>query len=168
MNIRRIGVILILIGLLAGIGITMVMFLSDHDLCLTNSDPLTLFSHVLLGFLVSILSLGCYILYLGKGEDDFLTSVRQDHDLRQEDYLWSILLQGLSVEEQKVLSAVKIQDGISQHTLSLRTDMHKSKLSITLSALEKKNLISRTKHGKVNYIHLKVHFPGLHDLLEQR
>ena len=50
------------------------------------------------------------------------------------------VLAGYTDEEKKVVKAVKEQDGITQSTLRLRTDLHKSKLSIVLDGLEKKGL----------------------------
>jgi uncharacterized membrane protein len=63
---------------------------------------------------------------------------------------------GLNEDEKKILAAVKDQDGITQHTLGLRTDMHKSKLSIIVGMLEQKGLVKREKKGKTNQVFLKV------------
>ncbi len=65
---------------------------------------------------------------------------------------------GLNEDEKKILSAVKDQDGITQHTLGLRTDLHKSKLSIIVGILERKGLIKKEKKGKTNKIFLRVNF----------
>ena len=66
------------------------------------------------------------------------------------------MLKALDKDEQKVIKAVKQQDGITQQTLRLRTDMHKSKLSIILSKLEDKNLIKKVPKGKTNKVFLKI------------
>jgi uncharacterized membrane protein len=67
-----------------------------------------------------------------------------------------LLLKGLDSEEKKVIKAVKEQDGITQHTLRLRSDLHKSKLSIVLDRLEKKGLVKRIVKGKTKQVFLKV------------
>ena len=68
---------------------------------------------------------------------------------------FNILLSALDEPEQKVLKAVKEQDGISQSTLKFRTDLTKTKLSMILTSFEKKNLITKVKKGKINLIYLK-------------
>ncbi|MEM3126601.1 MAG: hypothetical protein QW331_00835 [Candidatus Woesearchaeota archaeon] len=67
----------------------------------------------------------------------------------------SAIMSALDEDEQKVINAVKEQDGITQNTLRLRTDMSKAKLSVILSQLEKKNLIKKVPKGKTNQIFLK-------------
>lgn len=159
MDIRRVGIILVIISVGIGGGVVALSFFSGYDSCLTHSDPFTLLSHGLLEFLISILSLGGYLLYLGEGKDELLNKVQEDSRMRNEDFLWSVLMKGLTEDERRVLSSVKEQDGISQHTLGLRVDMHKSKLSIVLTELAKKNLIIKLRKGKINHVHLKVSFP---------
>ena len=62
----------------------------------------------------------------------------------------------MNEDEKNILTAVKDQDGITQHTLGLRTNMHKSKLSIIVGMLEQKGLVKREKKGKTNQVYLKV------------
>ena len=66
------------------------------------------------------------------------------------------MLKGLDQDERKVIKAVKEQDGITQQTLRLRNDLHKSKLSIILDGLEKKELIVRKEKGKTKQVFLKI------------
>ncbi|MBS3117861.1 MarR family transcriptional regulator [Candidatus Woesearchaeota archaeon] len=71
---------------------------------------------------------------------------------------FSILIKGLTPQERAVILAIKEQDGISQSTLRIRTDLSKTKLSVVLSQLEAKNLIRKIKKGKINYLYLKERF----------
>ena len=66
------------------------------------------------------------------------------------------ILKALDDYEKKVLKAVKEQDGITQNTLRLRTNMSKAKLSYVLQELEKRNLIKRIEKGKTLEVWLKI------------
>ena len=55
----------------------------------------------------------------------------------------------------KVIKAIKEQEGITQFTLRLRTDLSKSKLSDILTKFEKRGLIVRQPKGKTLSIFLK-------------
>ena len=63
-------------------------------------------------------------------------------------------LAGFSEEEQKVLKAVKEQEGIQQSTLRYRINMPKTSLSLLLKSLEEREIITRKEHGKTNEIFL--------------
>ena len=76
--------------------------------------------------------------------------------MQTEEEKFNILLKGLNHDEKKILNAVKEQDGITQQTLRLRTDIHKSKLSIVLDGLEKKGLVTRKEKGKTKQVFLKI------------
>jgi DNA-binding MarR family transcriptional regulator len=106
---------------------------------------------------VSVLAaLAVYILFFEKSQQEIISALKRQKELKIEEEKFSILLKGLDKEEKKVIKAVKEQDGISQNTLRLRTDLHKSKLSIVLDGLEKKHLIKKVKKGKTNQVFLKV------------
>ena len=64
----------------------------------------------------------------------------------------------MDANEQKVLKAVKEQDGITQSTLKFRTDLSKSKVSQILTDFEKKHLITRELKGKTYSVHLMDNF----------
>ena len=100
------------------------------------------------GFFGFMFGLGFFILLFDK--DDKLAK-RINEDERFE-----IILKALDDYEKKVLKAVKEQDGITQSTLRLRTDMSKAKLSYVLQELEKRNLIKRVKKGKTLEIFLRI------------
>lgn len=106
--------------------------------------------------LAAILSLGLYLIFFEKSQKAIISTLEKQKQIQSEDEKFNILLKGLSEEEQKIIKAVKEQDGITQQTLRLRVDMHKSKLSILLSNLEKKGLIKRIDEGKTNKVYLKI------------
>lgn len=108
------------------------------------------------------LGIGIYLILFSRTAKSFETaqksilkkiSTTKNRELREERF--KILSEGLDEDEKKVLTKVKEQDGISQSTLMYRTDLSKSKLSMVLSQLEKKNLITKVKKGKINNIFLK-------------
>ena len=108
------------------------------------------------------IALGIYLLYFSKAEKSFteinkqlLSEVKAGKSKSSSDEKFKILMQGLDEDEKKVITAVKDQVGISQSTLKFRTDLSKTKLSVVLSQLEKKSLISKVKKGKINNIYIK-------------
>ncbi|MEK6937218.1 MAG: hypothetical protein AABW58_04060 [Nanoarchaeota archaeon] len=101
------------------------------------------------------LILGVYFIFENKAKSEITSFIEKDQKLKQKEEKFSFLLKGLNEDEKKIIQAVKDQDGISQSTLRIRTDMSKAKLSIVLSALEKKSLIKKVEDGKFNKIYLK-------------
>ncbi|MBD3355254.1 MarR family transcriptional regulator [Candidatus Woesearchaeota archaeon] len=107
-------------------------------------------------FSVAVITLGSYLVFFEKSQKAIVSALEKQKQIKVDEEKFSILLKGLSDEEKKVIKAVKEQDGITQQTLRLRTDMHKSKLSIVLDGLEKKGLISRKAKGKTKQVFLKI------------
>ena len=103
-----------------------------------------------------ILALALYLIFFDKSQKEIISTLGQQKQMKIEQEKFDILMMALGSEEQKVLKAVKEQDGITQQTLRLRTDLHKSKLSIVLDGLEKKNIISRKAKGKTKQVFLKI------------
>lgn len=108
------------------------------------------------------LGLGIYLILFSKTAKTFETAQKsilnkikstKNKELKEERF--KILLTGLDEDEKKVMTAVKEQDGVSQSTLRYRTDLSKTKISMVLSQLEKKGLITKVKKGKINNIFLK-------------
>ena len=81
-----------------------------------------------------------------------LNKFRIEHDK------FGLILKSMDANEQKVLKAVKEQDGITQSTLKFRTDLSKSKVSQILTDFEKKHLITRELKGKTYSVHLMDNF----------
>jgi uncharacterized membrane protein len=65
-------------------------------------------------------------------------------------------MKALDPFEQKVIEAIREQNGITQNTLRLRTNMSKSKLSIVLKELERRELIKRVGKGKTLSVFLRI------------
>lgn len=169
MNNHKMGIILIVIGIILGSAIFIVKLNQDQTInkvveeqetcyladgtCLheTNLVP------YIIGWIISaaVLALGAYLLFFDKSQKAILSTLEKQKQEQTEEEKFSILLKGLDQDEKKVLNAIKDQDGITQDTLRIRTDLHKSKLSILLDRLEKKDLIKRVEKGKTNQVFLK-------------
>ncbi|MBD3248427.1 MarR family transcriptional regulator [Candidatus Woesearchaeota archaeon] len=103
-----------------------------------------------------VAALGIYLIFFEKSQKEVISTLEKQKRLQTKEEKFDILMKGLDPEERKIIKAVKDQDGITQQTLRLRADMHKSKLSIVLDRLEKKGLISRKEKGKTKQVFLKV------------
>lgn len=119
--------------------------------------------YISITFLVIILLVGIYIIFFGDKEKRIIQEYQNKITKRLEDVRkkelkedkFNFLMSALNEDEQKVIKAVKEQDGVTQATLRIRTDLSKTKLSFILSDLEKKGLISKQIKGKTNQIFLK-------------
>lgn len=171
MDNKKIGIILLIVGILiiGAIYIAKVRedniinkvihqegtcFLEDGT-CLHNDR--TLLPYIIGGiFGAIIIALGLYLVIFEKSQKAIISTLEKQKQIQNEEEKFNILMQGLNEDERKVIKAVKEQDGITQQTLRLRTDMHKSKLSIVLSNLEKKGLITRVEKDKTKQVFLKI------------
>lgn len=108
--------------------------------------------------IAAIAALGIYLIFFEKSQKEIISTLEKQKKIQTNEEMFNILLKGLDKDEQKVIKAVRIQDGITQQTLRLRTDLHKSKLSIVLDGLEKKSLVKKVKKGKTNQVFLKIDF----------
>ena len=104
----------------------------------------------------AIAALGVYLIFFEKSQKAIISTLENQKHIQIEGEKFDILLKGLSEEEKKVIKAIKEQDGITQQTLRLRTDLHKSKLSLVLDSLEKKGLVKRIAKGKTNQVFIKI------------
>ena len=126
---------------------------SEDCIEVENSISIT---HIGFGFFGFMFALGFYILLFHKSEERILKRLEEYKNERTEEEKFDLILRALDSYEKKVLKAVKEQDGITQNTLRLRTDMSKAKLSYVLQDLEKRNLIKRTPKGKTLQVFLKI------------
>ncbi|MBU2639893.1 MAG: MarR family transcriptional regulator [Nanoarchaeota archaeon] len=170
MDNKKLGIILIVIGLMLAVTIQMIKVKEDNitnkvisekgscfledGTCLHEDRSLMFYVS---GWIISavIISLSIYLIFFEKSQKAIISTLEKQKQVQNEEEKFSILLKGLNEEEKKVLKAVKEQDGITQQTLRFRTGLHKSKLSIVLDGLEKKDLIARKLKGKTKEIFLR-------------
>lgn len=168
MNNKNLGLILILVCVL--IGFMVFAFdnqISEHETmacsCEEMADgglcPMEDGGHwqTYLGVIIASLigALGVYLIFFEKSQKEIVKTLERQKRIQTEEEKFEILLKGLDESEKKVIKAVKEQDGITQQTLRLRTGLHKSKLSIVLDGLEKKELVTRKEKGKTKEVFLK-------------
>ena len=123
--------------------------------CLKIESTLNI-THIAFGVIGFILALGFYLMFFSKGEEEILKQLKENKETSTKEEKFNLVLKGLDPYEKKVMKAIKEQDGITQNTLRIRTDMSKAKLSYVLQDLEKRDLIKRIKKGKTLAIYLKV------------
>jgi len=134
-------------------------------------------SHIAIGLLAFIFSLGFYLLFFNKNEKEILEKYgignqintiqnnnletvnqnlnsKSNNNLDSNNDRFSLLLRPLDDNEKKVLIAIKEQEGITQSTLRYRADLSKSKVSQILTDFEKKKLIERKAKGKTYSVFL--------------
>jgi len=165
MENKKLGLILIIIALFVGGLIVYYTSLLSNQAqalgCFPNSECFAIekglsMSHLAIGIFSFILALGFYLLFFNKTEKAILEKLEKEKEEKIEDAKFEMLMKALDPYEQKVLKAVKEQDGITQNTLRLRIDMSKAKLSYVLQELEKRGIIKRVDKGKTLAIYLKI------------
>jgi hypothetical protein len=109
-----------------------------------------------LAVIFATLSLGIYLLFFEKSNQAILNKLNEGKTILSGEEKFNFILLGLNPDEKKILSAIREQDGITQQTLRIRTDIHKSKLSIVVGILEQKGLIKKEQKGKTNQLFLRV------------
>ena len=171
MDNKKLGLILLILGIILAITIQMVKvkedaiirkIVSEQNTCFLEDgtclhDDRSLTFYFIGWFFSSVTSaLGLYLLFFDKSQKAILSTLEHQKHIQIEGEKFDILLKGLGEDEKIIIKAVKEQDGITQQTLRLRTDMHKSKLSIVLDGLEKKGLVTRKEKGKTKQVFLKI------------
>ncbi|MBI1969642.1 MarR family transcriptional regulator [Candidatus Woesearchaeota archaeon] len=162
MNNRKLGTVLLGLGLSAGT----IFFLLQRQLsrtnallctptaeCLSLNSYLTL-TNIAIGIFVAILSLGFYLIFFEKGYEAILRRLEAEKNNMLKEDKWKIIMGLLDENERKVLEAIKGQEGITQTTLRLRTDLSKAAISSIVTEFEKKKLIAREKKGKTYSIYI--------------
>lgn len=126
----------------------------DKSGCIKIESTLSI-THFAFGFIGFILSLGFYLIFFAKGEKAFVQAIEESKNKELEGEKFDLITKGLDDYEKRALKAIKDQDGITQNTLRLRTNMSKAKLSYVLRDLEKREFIIKEKKGKTHAIFLK-------------
>jgi DNA-binding MarR family transcriptional regulator len=176
MNQKVVGTVLVI----AGIIITIFVFMAkakedafiqayvdktgscylDNGTCLHEGRDYSLYIG---GWILSasLIILGIYLLAFDKTQELMLKHhERIAGDLKEakEIHEWDAFLAGFSGDEQKVLKAIKEQDGIKQSTLRYKAGISKTGLSLMLKNLEEKDIITRKESGKTNEVYLRKKF----------
>ena len=115
-------------------------------------------SHIAVGLISFIGALGIYLLFFSTSEEAILKRLEEEKNNKIEMDKFDLILKAMDENEQKVLKAVKEQDGITQSTLKFRTDLSKAKVSQILTDFEKKNLVKRELKGKTYAVYLAQNF----------
>ncbi len=177
MQLKHLGLVLIIISvLLAGLIYVfkvqedkyLAQVMSSHGgscfvdgVCIYETRSIIWY---MLGWVVSafLFTLGVYLYFFDKTQQQLMEyqktvaeSLKEAQKKVSHEDKFKAFLGGFSEEEQKVLSAIKEQDGIQQSTLRYRTGMSKSTLSLMLKNFEEKGLITRKEEGKTNKIFWK-------------
>jgi uncharacterized membrane protein len=169
MDNKKIGIIMIVVCILLGLLIFAFDYqlssqaeascsceeMEDQGFC-PHEEKLSWPTYLGVALISAIAALGIYLIFFEKSQKEIISTLEKQKHIQVEEEKFDILLKGLTEEEKIVIKAVKEQDGVTQQTLRLRTDMHKSKLSIILDGLEKKGLITRQDKGKTKQVFLKI------------
>lgn len=165
MENKKLGILMIVISLIFGIFLIYFsvklnersadLSCNLNEECKSIKNILTV-TNIGFGFFGFMLALGFYLLFFNKTEKAILTRLEEEKNKKIDEEKFELILKALDSYEEKVLRAIKEQDGITQNTLRLRTDMSKAKLSYVLQELEKRNLIKRVPKGKTLQVFLKV------------
>jgi uncharacterized membrane protein len=178
MNQKQIGTILIVIGLLFAGFVYYAKYQNDKQIGLyvkqTGScylaDGTCLHDQSNIGFIIGfalagvLLAFGIYLLFDRTQRDLAALSVTVSGALKEakqkenEKGEFNAFLSAFSEDEQKVIKAIRAQDGIMQSTLRFKTGISKSSLSLMLKGLEEKGIISRKESGKTNKVFLRQKF----------
>ncbi|MBI2042817.1 winged helix-turn-helix transcriptional regulator [Candidatus Pacearchaeota archaeon] len=165
MENKKLGLLLIIISILVGgMFIYYINTLSEQSTelgCFNKPDCFAIerglsISHFAIGVFSFILALGFYLLFFNKTDEKIMKRLEDEKNKKIGDEKFEWILKALDDYEKRVLKAVREQNGITQNTLRLRTNMSKAKLSYVLQELEKRNLIKRIEKGKTLEVWLKI------------
>lgn len=181
MNQRQIGVIVIIIGILFSLFLFIakaredqymreIMDLNQGSCFLEDGTCLHADRSFLLYVFGGVMSLssvvlGIYLVFFDKTQQmlasqhkEVSLALKEAREKEKEKDEFNAFISGFNEDEQKVLKAIKEQEGIQQSTLRYRTGMSKTALSLLLKSLEDRDIITRKHSGKTNMIFLRKKF----------
>ncbi|MBR9690826.1 hypothetical protein GOV08_04025 [Candidatus Woesearchaeota archaeon] len=177
MNQKQIGVIVLIIGVILSIFVYSSKVREDQNIelviklqngscyledgtCLHQDRDFSLF---IIGAFMSIamIVLGLYLLIfdktqvlLAKQQVEVSAALKDAKTKEKKTNEFEAFLSGFNSYEKKVIRTINSQEGILQSTLRFKIGMSKTALSLLLSDLEKRKIISRKKKGKTNQVYL--------------
>ena len=135
---------------------------TDPKICphsqMANLDS---FSYVLFSLFGILTLFGMYLIFDKsdrKIQENQLAITKTLENIKKKemtDDKFNILLKAFDDDEKNILNIIKEQDGISQNTLTIKSNLSKSKVSAILSDFDKKELIKKVRKGKINLVYLK-------------
>lgn len=117
------------------------------------------------GVALALFCLGTYLLFFDTSKELIEKQAAQNMHIasalhlaeeeKKKDVAFTAFLAGFDEDEQKVLKAIKEQDGILQSTLRFRTGLTKTDVSLILKKLEEKKIISKKEEGNSYKVFLR-------------
>ncbi|MBI2451785.1 winged helix-turn-helix transcriptional regulator [Candidatus Pacearchaeota archaeon] len=165
MENKKLGILLIVISIaIGGLFLYYASLLSQQSKelgCFPSKDCIGIekalsVSHIGIGVFSFLFALGFYLIFFNKTEKAILEKLEKEKVEKITEAKFQMLLKALDPFEQKVVKAVREQEGITQNTLRIRLDMSKAKLSYVLQELERRGIIKRIEQGKTLSIYLRV------------
>ncbi len=165
MNNKKLGVVFLIISII--LSVLLISLISglreeaealgcyNNENCIKLESKITI-THFVFGIIGFILALGFYLIFFSKGEEALLKKIEQQDQKKYLGDKFDLILRGLDNYEKEVMNILKEEEGITQNTLLIRTNMSKAKLSYVLRDLENRDLIKRVSKGKTLAVFLKI------------
>jgi len=136
------------------------------DMCPFKKINTLLIPTILVGSVLLIMLLfGMYLMFFDKSEQRWketkeeLSEKISDIKSKEIKKMTSdAFLSALDDKEKEIVTALKEEDGIEQSTLRYKLDYSKTQLSMTLTEMEKKKIITKVPYKRTNKIYLNKKF----------
>lgn len=164
MDNKKLGATIVLLSIalgIVGLGVINKYSATNNQMgCMTapgcqSVGSVLNYTHLVVGILMSLLSLGIYMVMFHKDSEYAVLRKLEEEKLRKlNEGKFDILMKTLDENEQRILNTLREKDGVSQHMVTLKTGLSKAKVSLVLSNFERKNLIKREVNGKTYSVYL--------------